>query len=145
MLVKVHDLNPLIKKEEISLMIKQVNQRYFNKIETNNMDFDGFLKFVPQMAALIYSRKPNDLRFAPAGVWLQTLFKTLEAATRKRGDMASLSVFEESEGSGKENELTVMLNTQLKAEPDKAIPEVFEEEELKKIEIGNFIKFHKKD
>ena len=104
-------------------MIKQVNQRYFNKNEPNSLDYEGFLKFVPQMAALIYSRKPNDLRFAPAGVWMQMFFKALETATRKRGDIASLSVFDENE-AGKENELTAMLNAQLKSDPDKAIPEV---------------------
>lgn len=73
-------------KDELTNLIKQINQKYYLKADLTSLEFEAFQKFLVQVSAYLYQGKVKDLRRMPAGYMLEELMKQFSAVCKKRGD-----------------------------------------------------------
>ena len=86
-MLKEHNHMPqLISKEEITQLIKLINTQFARKRSgLLNLDFQGYIDFLVQMALIVYNRPPCDLSGLPAIECLKAMVRRFEQATREKG------------------------------------------------------------
>ena len=60
-LLRDHNVDQLLSKEEFSTLIRLVNSKLCKKNDIYDLDSDGFNKFIIQVAMLITNRQPINL------------------------------------------------------------------------------------
>jgi len=128
-LLKDHGVYPnSISKEELSQMIRLINQRAEEPhTDVSTLTYNGYQSLIVQLAAHIFSRPPIDLSRQPMVKSLETLVQTFLEATRKRN--LSTLLYEDPDAvvamTREEKDLLKSLNEKVKAQPDYPIPDGF--------------------
>ena len=84
-ILKDHDTYPqLINKEEISVLIRMINTKLYNKFDTSALDFDGFLAFMTQLGYFLFTKSPKDLSHLPPVETLKAMVEHFKQATKAK-------------------------------------------------------------
>lgn len=86
-LLKDHGTYPqLINKEELSQMIRLINQKHetAKSADIQSLTYQGYQSFIVQLSVHCFSRPPQNLSSQPMVKSIEALVRTFEEATRKR-------------------------------------------------------------
>lgn len=124
-MLKDHGTFPmLINKAELQNLFRQINTKFFDRSDLQALDYNGYLKFMLQLAFFCFTRPPKDLSHLPPVETIRSLVNHFESATRARGN--STVLYEDPDAiSVGDKDLVKALNEKLKFDPTYPIPEGF--------------------
>lgn len=85
-LIKDNGLSSFVSKEEMIELVRLVNKELMHSKDYKAMEYEGFVKFLFQLAVLAFSRPPIDMMHLPYVEQLNMLCKYLYNAAKDRGE-----------------------------------------------------------
>jgi len=122
-LLKEHGFDKkYITKEELSVIIRQVNFKKIKKNDLTALNYAGFLEWIIQVSMFVFTKPPEDKSHLPPVECLQSFFRKLEKGQKDRG--ASTILFEDPDATSiGDPTLLNALNKKIKVDPNYPIPE----------------------
>lgn len=118
-----YGLTQLVDKSETAQILKLVNNKIYDNKDLRNTDYDGFLKVIINIAALIYSRPPIFKPHYSYALMVQGFFEMLDLARKRKGDtQPNFASKNETAKYVQNKDLIDLMNKKLEKDPNYNIP-----------------------
>ena len=118
-----HDCKHFISKEEFVTLLRLVCTKIMKSHNINELNYEGFIQLIVQVALFIYSKPPKNLLHMPVFVSLSELLKYFRDSESRKGQKTSLYDHIDVHLAA-DIELEKYLNLNLKINPDFPLPHV---------------------
>lgn len=128
-------MTEFIDKAEIASLVKMINEADGNLKNLKYLDYDGFIKFMVNLASLIHSREPIAMSELSTALMFESTLDMIDRGRRMRGEELPNFGPQHSAKYQQEKDMIELMNFRLQENPEFALPPNFRKVREKKVNL----------